>query len=142
MINHNVHLSKQEFFLPQKMVVVLIVQFLLTTLSFNGQGLVPCDFSKAGSSLSKWYPDSKSIIYFYSGQQPTINRIDIDGVDIEVLLSQYVGIGHPSVTHDLSLLYQRDLPLTGKKVLVLRTNDNSEIVLTDSTFNSTDARVR
>ena len=56
----------------------------------------------------------------------------------EVIITGYDGIGHPSVTDRFSILYQRKHAHTGKKVLVLRPSDQTEIILTDSMFNSTD----
>jgi len=118
---------------------VLLVAVLLASEIINAQGDSPCDFSKPGASLAKWYPDSRSLIYNKSGDDAGIYKINADGTGYTKLISSNNKIGHPSVAPDNeTILFQKKIISTDKNVLVLKYSNGDEKILTDSLYNSTD----
>ncbi len=121
---------------------LVCVHVLISTIGSQStwaQGDIPCDFDKPGSSLAKWYPDGKSLIFHRSGTKSGIYKINADGDGLRLMIAAKTKIGHPSVAPDNeTILYQRRNATTGKDVLVLSYRDGKERILTDSLYNSTD----
>lgn len=120
----------------------ILISLGLISVTIYGQGVSPCDFSKPGSSLAKWYPDNQSLIFYQSGEKEGIYKINADGTGYVRLISSDKKIGHPSVAPDNeTILYQKRITSTNKNALLLRYGNGEDLIITDTLCNSTDGSI-
>ena len=122
---------------------LLIALLLVCVSSSFAQGKKPCDFELPGSSLAAWYPDSRSLIFERSGNDPGIYRVNLEGLDLIQLISGSEStVGHPAVFPDgKTICFQKKIMSTGNYALFILDSTGDQKLITDIHEQSTDVSI-